>query len=305
MRAIVVAAGILAFASAFASASPGQPDGRLGPAVTSAAGKIALQGTRRVGGATRTEIYLVDGDGRALRRLSGGGQFSGEPTWSPDGSKIAFTSNRGSGASAVGNEIFVMTSAGLGARQLTFNSFEEHDPAWSPDGSQIAFAGERGVSVIFEDGGALREITAEVPLRRPTWAPNGRRVAFASGPNRTLKASQIYVVATTGAGLREVTKGRAGAGEPAWSPNGRRIAFVAGRPGDVYVIAPDGSQKRRLTRTAAPEWSPAWSPDGRRIVFARGSSVRSIFVMNSDESGVRRLVHRPGVSFDRPAWHRG
>lgn len=274
-----------------------------GASAGSAAGMIVLEGHQGTGKSERVALYLVRPDGTGVRKLPGAGRFSGEPSWSADGRKIAFTSNRaGDPAFASSNEIFVMNADGTKATQLTINSLEEHDPAYAPRGRLIAYAGDQGVKVIDDEGTIISNITGEVPLRRPTWSGDRTRLAFSSGPNRKLPSSQIYVVGYRGTSLKRITQIRGGAAEPDWSPDSRSIVFVAGRPGDVYVMRPDGTGVRRLTRTPAAEWSPAWSPDGRKILFTRGSSHKALWVMDATGRNPKRLLSDPKISFERPDW---
>ena len=92
------------------------------------------------------EVFVVNSDGTGLTNLSNNpgsptvGNSDSQPSWSPDGTKIAFQSNR------LGNpDIWVMNADGTGARPLTANSLaEESAPEWSPDGQQIAFQSDRG-----------------------------------------------------------------------------------------------------------------------------------------------------------------
>lgn len=257
-------------------------------------GKIVFQGTSRA----RTALYVVNPDGSGFHKISAAGVFSGEPSWSPDGTRIAFSSSR-SGEGTL--SIYVADATGGNGHRLTFDPDDDHDPAWSPNGRQIAYAGT-GVNLMAEDGSIVRRITAELPLRSPTWSPNGRSIAFASGPNARLSTTEIYSVRTTGAALKQLTSRGRGAVQPAWSPDGRRIAFVTGS--DLYVMNPDGSGQRRLTFTAAPESSPAWSPDGRLIVFARGKGRMSLYVIPSAGGRAKLLVSAPGISLDAPSWQR-
>src|SRR5687768_10024527 len=85
------------------------------------------------------EIYIMKGDGTGLRQLTFNEGEDLDPTWSPDGSKIAFMSDRDGGAW----EIYVMNADGSGQTRLTNNLFMDTRPSWSPDGTRIAWSGER------------------------------------------------------------------------------------------------------------------------------------------------------------------
>jgi TolB protein len=280
----VAAAGIAALLAVVAGGSRADAGAR---------GLIVLQGKR---GST-TALYVVGADGRGARRLPGRGSFSGEPSWSPKGPVIAFSSDR-SGEGPL--SIYRMNLDGSAVKRLTFDPDDDHDPAWSPDGRQIAYAGT-GINLMFDDGSIVRRITAELPLRDPTWRPNGREIVFASGPNERLATVEIYGVRANGTRLRQLTNRRGGAAQPAWSPNGTQIAFVGGKS-DLYVMNPDGTRQKRLTYTTAPESTPAWSPDGRSIVFARGTTRRSLYVIPAAGGKARLLLSMPGVSLDHPDW---
>jgi Tol biopolymer transport system component len=281
MRFSLCAAAVLAASCGAALAASERP---------AAVGTLAVQGT--AGG--RTAIYVLRAG--ELTKLPSRGRFTGEPSWSPAGDRMTFTSDRAGGGPTF-DEIFVMDADGTNVQQLTFNSFEEHDPAWAPHGDRIAFAGEQGVNLTFADGSVVSKITAEVPLRRPTWAPNGRKLAFSSGPNPRLKSSQVYLVNLNGTGLRKLTNAPGGAAEPDWSPNGKTIVFTAGKPADLFAMPSGGGKARRLTRTKGVESAPAWTADGRSLLFARGGAIWSM----PATGGPQKLVlAKRGVTFARP-----
>lgn len=136
-------------------------------------------------------IYVINPDGSNETRLTKGGHESGGEfsedemfSWSPDGTKIAFTSTRGGGP-----VIYTMDADGANQKRLVGprDGVDEdaNRPAWSPDGQWIAF--ERGLGSSFEiwlirpDGSGLRRLTNdEFEDRAPSWSPDGETIAFMS-----------------------------------------------------------------------------------------------------------------------------
>ena len=242
---------------------------------------------------------LTDGDADGAEeqtpapatRLTVHNAFDSVPTWSPDGRRIAFGSDRD------GNwDIYVMNADGSGVARLTDNDAVDSSPAWSPDGRRIAFVSPRDgnldIYVMNADGSGVTRLTHNDAYDwYPAWSPDGRRIAFDSDRDGN---REIYVMNADGSGVTRLTYNGAVDGFPAWSPDSRRIAFVSERDGnwDIYVMNADGSGVTRLTYNEADDWLPAWSPDGRRIAFV---SVRDgnleIYVMNADGSGVTRLTY--------------
>ena len=92
------------------------------------------------------------------------------PAWSPDGSKLAFTSNRDGNA-----EIYVMNRDGSGVQRLTNHPSIDVTPTWSPTGTQLAFTSDRSgtpqIYIVNADGTQLQQITRESYCDRPTWSP--------------------------------------------------------------------------------------------------------------------------------------
>jgi len=262
----------------------------------------ALDGSS--GPAVADNIWVVNSDGSGatpLTKLSTLGADSSQPIWSPDGSKLVFTSARAlDGTDAVNfgtpdgaepgstSNIWVINADGSGAAPLTritANQAVSLDPAWSPDGKKLAFASSRAL-----DG---------------TNAVNG----FSCSPQQTqlvCPVFNIWVMNADGSGATPLTKfSTLGADSifPIWSPDGSRLVFISGGQ-NIWVINADGSGAAPLTANGAA-FDPAWSPDGTKLAFdsPTGSfQMFNIWVMNADGSNATPLTK---LTFSRaygPAW---
>jgi Tol biopolymer transport system component len=243
-------------------------------------------------------IFVVNPDGTELRRLTPEGSFDGAPVWSPDGSRILFTS---------GDDLYVMNSDGSGRTLLAEgDGFAAY--RWSPDGSMIAFV---AVTVsgadVFEDlwvmnadGTNSRELASNAS--GPTWSPDGSSLAYFSS---SLSDPHVRVINLDGTGDRRLTNDPVAAFQPAWSPDGSRIAIVTLGAKDLLLIHPDGTGLVNLTPAGTDDDSPTWSPDGSRIAFNTGPENQplesDIAVVSPDGSGRLVLTNNPGFDLS-PSW---
>jgi Tol biopolymer transport system component len=133
----------------------------------------------------------------------------------------------------------------------------------------------------------------------PAWSPDGRHIAFSSLRSGT---SHIYVMAADGSGTRQLTGSRQDDSHPSWSPDGASIVFA--REGAVFRVPAVGGNARRVGRGLGNAADPAYSPDGKLIAYDYrnpGYSIREIYVMRSDGTGIQQLTHLRQVS-SFPAW---
>jgi len=204
------------------------------------------------------EIYVMDADGSGVTRLTNSAATVDDgPTWSPDGSKIAF---RRSG------DIYVMNAGGSGQTNLTNDPASDFLPAWSPDGSKIAFVSHRDdnweIYVMNAIGSGVTRLTNNpAPDFNPAWSPDGARIAFES--ERDDFVAEIYVMNADGSGVTRLTNNPAIDIAPAWSPDGTKIAFQTARDisdFEIYVMNPDGSQPVNLTDDPENNTGPDWQP---------------------------------------------
>jgi Tol biopolymer transport system component len=226
------------------------------------------------------DVWTINADGTGLTRITHAPWYEFDPSWSPDGTRIAYRSER-NGES----EIWVMKPDGSHQRRLTAGI----SPAWSPDGSTIAFSGVGGLSLIDADGSDRRTLPHTEGGEYPSWSPDGTQIAF----NSNLTGDHVmYIARADGSNVTELS--RTGEGwQVHWSPDGRSILFTSHRDyadgyTDIYVMSPDGTGVRRLTTAVA--YTPAWSPDGQYIVF----SASGLFVMSSGGGSATELP-TPGV----------
>jgi Tol biopolymer transport system component len=268
------------------------------------AGLIAFVSDRDRNG----EIYVMNADGSDPRRLTCWSQWDGYPTWSPDGTQIAYYSY----LSSKNWVIKVIDVGGGEPRQLTDNGICDGAPHWSPDGKRIAYSSDadcagdhREIYVMNTDGSEQQNLT-----RNPaddfgsSWSPDSQQLVFTSDRDGNF---EIYVLDVTQAvqGLgdpQRLTDNSAQDYMPAWSRDGTQIAFVSNRDGndEIYLMDVDGGSVRRLTDDGADDWFPTWLPDGAQLLFnsKRDGGDLDIYVMNRDGTNVRRLTDSPGQDFN-------
>jgi TolB protein len=172
----------------------------------------------------REEIWLMNADGSDQHWIGIEG-FGAR--WSPDGSRLIYTSKRSGN-----HEIYTTTIPQVNEQKLTDTSANESYPAWSPDGNQVAYSASTGV-----------------------W----------NTPENT-NTYEIFVMDADGSNVRQLTNNTNFDDYPRWSPDGLRIVFSSNRSGsghwEIYVMNVDGSDVRRVTHTpnTATAINPVWRP---------------------------------------------
>ena len=205
----------------------------------------------------RSHLYLLTIATGTIETLTSGNWDDELPAWSPDGTRIAFVSGRGSDADRTNDTNVFVVEARAGAEPKALTTWPGPDrearPAWSPDGSQIAYLQGREpkfyaynrstLAVVPAAGGTPRLLTdaAVIDVESPAWAPDGQA---------------IYVIAVDDR-ARELARVAIGGGQLARLTSGRRVVVdpVVARDGRVAVIAATG--------TTAPEIHGAIAAAGR------------------------------------------
>jgi hypothetical protein len=282
---------------------------------TAAATPPGLNGLLAIGGVTGAgNIHSTTSTpGGSLTRLTFDAAQENDAAWSPDGTRIAFTSRRDGGNA----EIYVMNADGSNQLRFTVDASTDQQPSWSPDGTRIAWSSDRDTNFdIYSanlNGTDLRRHTLNgaIPDSNPEWSPDGSAIAFES--NRT-GSGDIYRLSPAGieVDVRQLTSNAGSDGSPTWSPDGSRVAFDSLRGGntDIYSVtssgtAPEGDL-RRHTLNLQPDEDPVWSPDGARIAFAsfRNTADWNIWtVASTGAAEASPLQITSSVTFElEPAW---
>ncbi|HEX8392076.1 MAG TPA: Ig-like domain-containing protein [Longimicrobium sp.] len=208
----------------------------------------------------QSDIWSIRRDGSGMRRLTDSPADDDQPSWSPDGTRIAYRSF----ASGQASDIWTMNAEGGDQRRLTFDPpltvAGEARPAWSPDGTRIAYASD-------ELGGSSGDF-------------------------------DIFTLRPDGSGRLRLTAGPDRDSDPAWSPDGTRLVFRRLRQGDsdLMIVGAAGGDAVGLAR-AGFQNTPAWSPDGRMIVFTEStgpSDTPQLFSVRPDWTGVQQRTGAAG-----------
>ena len=267
----------------------------------------ASRGTKIAFASTRDgnyEIYVMDGDGKNQRRVTVHPNIDHYPTWSPDGKKIAFVSNRNGGRI----QIWVIDADGKNTIRLTDGVSDQH-PDWSPDGTKIAYDfllnpwdndnWKRTIYVIDSDGTNNRQLIKKPdPETDPSWSPDGRKIAFRSHSHE--RPDEIYVMDADGGDIERITHGGASKAMPAWSPDGSRIAYCTNA--HIWVMDSDGKNQRLITGNGRHR-HPTWSPDSETIAFqSHVEHSFSIFTVDAEDGGMDTLLQVQDQDDSNPDW---
>jgi len=266
---------------------------------------------------------------RPMTKLTTCAVSASDPAWSPDGTRIAFDSNRAlngqDGSNGSAPHMWLMNADGSGTKLLTTPTTSAAGPAWSPDGSTIAFS-DGNIWTVKSDGSAPTQLTklSNASVGVAIWSPDGHKLAFISdraldGSDAALPNldSNVWLMNADGSAQQPLTQftfsfGALAAAAIAWSRDGSKIAFdsVSALDGsnssnganNIWTMNPDGTNRIPLTKVtnlAQQAACPSWSPDSQKIAYISGGNV---WVINFDGTGATQLTPSGAVFCSPPSW---
>ncbi|MDE0427001.1 MAG: hypothetical protein OXN25_19280 [Candidatus Poribacteria bacterium] len=173
------------------------------------------------------DIHIMNADGTDAKPVFTEPRYRVEPTWSPDGKRIAYVAS----AQPMGRSLYIASTNGQFGKSIVQVGIRGGQPDWSPDGTEIVFVaasqGTRKIYILNLESHTQKQLLPDKNpwMQHPAWAPDGRRIAFVWSPNRS--GTGIYLINRDGTGLKQITKP-----DPlrtlsiAWAPSGDELVYA-------------------------------------------------------------------------------
>lgn len=247
------------------------------------------------------ELQVADADGQNPQVALRSREPVISPSWSPDGSKLAYVSFES------GKPVVYVHTLATSARVPVANFKGNNSaPAWSPDGSKLAVALTRdGLSQIYivsADGSSnVRRLTRSPGIdTEPVFTPDGRSIIFTSDRSG---GPQIYQTSVDGGDARRLTFNGSYNISPRISPDGSTLLYVSRRDGAFRIASLDlATGNETLLTDGRDDQSPSFAPNGKQILHAAVQNGRSVLAGVSSDGRVRQTLSVLNGEIREPTW---
>jgi TolB protein len=246
------------------------------------------------------KLQVADADGENVQDALRSTEPIISPSWSPDGSKVAYVSFEEK------KPVIWVHDLHSGERKKVANYKGNNSaPSWSPDGSKLAVAltesGSTQIYSISANGGEKQRLSNSPGIdTEPRYSPDGQSIYFTSDRSG---GPQIYKMSASGGSAQRLTfKGEFNI-SPRISPDGKTLAYISRREGKYQLYALDltNSQELRLSDGTDDE-APSFSPNGRYIMYATKSGGRGTLAVVSIDGSVKHQLSTQLGEIREPTW---
>jgi TolB protein len=244
----------------------------------------------------KLEVADADGEGTVVAVNSPESIIS--PTWSPDGTKVAYVSFEAR------KPIVYVQDLVTGKRKIVSNEKGSNSaPAWSPDGSKLAVAlskdGHTQIYNVNADGGGVRRLSNGNGIdTEPQYSADGSQIYFTSDRSG---GPQIYKMPASGGNATRVTFGGSYNISPRLSSDGKTLAYISQRSGGfaLYALDLESGQETRLADSAT---EPSFAPNGKYIMYATDAGGRKALAVVSVDGRVKQRLSTQAGNIREPNW---
>ena len=248
----------------------------------------------------RFELQVADADGQNPQTALASREPIISPTWSPEGSRIAYVSFENK------KPVVYVHNLATGQRQAVANFKGSNSaPAWSPDGRQLAVVlsrdGGTQIFVMNADGSGTRRLMSSSAIdTEPRYSPDGQFIYFTSDRGGS---PQIYRVPVAGGDAQRVTFEGSYNVSPRISPDGKLLAFIRRDGGRFQLAVMDlATRQTQVVSDGTRDESPSFAPNGKQLLYATEVNGRGMLASTSSDGRVKQRLSVPAADVREPAW---